>query len=223
LSERVSVVFGPSGGGKTTLLDLTAGILTPRRGRIRLDGELLFDSETGVNLPPEKRRLGYLFQDGALFGHLSVEKNLRYGLSRRGGGGPGFGEVVEVLEIAPLLQRPPGALSGGEKQRVALGRALLSNPRLLLLDEPLASLDGGLKERILPFLKRSVEHFELPVLYVSHFPEEFHHLADWVVLLEGGRVRAQGLPGDLIPGRTARPVRDPEGGDKDASDPRRDS
>jgi len=198
LSRAVSAIHGPSGSGKTTLLDLVAGLLRPERGWIRLDGETLFDARAGIDLPPERRRLGYLFQEGRLFPHLSVEGNLRYGLRRRRGNGPDLAAVADVLELSELLGRSPDRLSGGEKQRVALGRALLSNPRLLVLDEPLASLDGDLKERILPFLGRTVERFDIPMLYVSHFPQEVLHLADEVVLFEAGGLRAQGDPRRLL-------------------------
>lgn len=194
LDERVCAVFGPSGSGKTSLLDLIAGLRRPDAGRILLDGEPLFDSARGIDLRPEQRHLGYLFQDGALFPHLSVRGNLRYGLRRRGGGGPGLDEVVAVLGLEDLLERRPERLSGGEKQRVALGRALLSAPKLLMLDEPLASLDDGLKARILPFLSRTVAAFDVPMLYVSHSSEELRGLAERVILLEKGRISGEGEP-----------------------------
>lgn len=198
VAERVCAVCGPSGSGKTSLLDLVAGLRRPDRGFIRLDGELLFDAAAGVDLHPERRRLGYLFQDGALFPHLDVRGNLRYGLRRRGGQDPGFDEVVAVLGLGDLLRRETAKLSGGEKQRVALGRALLSAPRLLLLDEPLASLDGELKARILPFLSRTVEAFDLPMLYVSHSSTELRSLAERMVLLEKGRIYGEGAPASLF-------------------------
>jgi molybdate transport system ATP-binding protein len=190
LEGGVCLLHGPSGGGKTTLLDLLAGFLAPARGWIRLDGETLFDAEGGVDLRPERRRIGYLFQEGRLFPHLSVEGNVRYGLRRRrGDGGRGFDEVVDVLGLGGLLDRRPDALSGGERQRVALGRALLGRARLLLLDEPLAGLDPALRERILPYLARTFARFGLPVLYVSHFPGEVAGLADRSLRMEGGRLR----------------------------------
>ncbi len=198
VSERICAIFGPSGSGKTSLLDLIAGLRRPDRGRIILDGEPLFDSAAGIDLRPEQRRLGYLFQDGALFPHLSVRGNLRYALRRRGGEGPSEDEVVEVLGLGALLDRRPDALSGGEKQRVALGRALLSAPRLLMLDEPLASLDGDLKRRILPFLGRTVQSFGVPMLYVSHSSDELRSLADRVILLEKGRISGEGDPAELF-------------------------
>ncbi len=198
LGERVCAVFGPSGSGKTSLLDMVAGLRRPDRGRILLDGEPLFDSSMGIDLRPEQRHLGYLFQDGALFPHLSVKGNLRYGLKRRGGEGPEFDEVVATLGLEDLLERRPERLSGGEKQRVALGRALLSAPRLLMLDEPLASLDDELKRRILPFLSRIVSAFDVPMLYVSHSSAELRSLAERVILLEKGRISGEGDPAALF-------------------------
>lgn len=192
VDERVCGLLGDSGSGKTTLLDLVAGLRRPDRGRVRLDGETLFDAAAGVDLPPERRRLGYLFQDGALFPHLDVRGNLRYGLRRRGAGGPAEADVIEVLGLAPLLGRRCAGLSGGEKQRVALGRALLSAPRLLLLDEPMASLDGTLKRRILPFLARTVATFAVPMLYVTHDAGELAGLAERRVILDRGRIADTG-------------------------------
>jgi molybdate transport system ATP-binding protein len=198
IAARVCAVAGPSGSGKTSLLEAVAGLARPERGRIELDGCLLFDSATRVDLPPERRQLGYVFQDGALFPHLSVAGNLRYGLRRRRGPGPAWEEVVEVLGLGALLERRVTSLSGGERQRVGLGRALLAAPRLLLLDEPLASLDAELKRRILPFLARCVETFGVPVLYVSHSARELLTLADEAVLLAGGSVVAAGPPAALF-------------------------
>jgi len=194
LDHRATAIFGSSGCGKTTLLNLIAGLLRPERGRIVLDWDVLFDSKTGVDLPPEGRRIGYLFQEGRLFPHLSVTGNLRYGLRRGAGKGPGFEEVVHVLELETLLARRPERLSGGEKQRVALGRALLRAPRLLLLDEPLSSLDEDLKERILPFLTETIRHFDLPTIYVSHSSAELQRLAGQILRLESGKLTAQGEP-----------------------------
>jgi len=198
IAARVCAIVGPSGAGKTSLLEAVAGLARPERGRIELDGALLFDSATGIDLPPERRQLGYVFQDGALFPHLSVAGNLRYGLRRRQGPGPAWDEVVEVLGLVGLLERRVTGLSGGERQRVGLGRALLAAPRLLLLDEPLANLDAELKRRILPFLARSVEAFGVPVLYVSHSTRELLDLAEYAVLLAGGAVAAAGPPAALF-------------------------
>ncbi|MBC8367115.1 molybdenum ABC transporter ATP-binding protein [bacterium] len=205
LDQRVTAFFGPSGCGKTTLLNLIAGLARPESGRILLAGETLFDSEAGIDLPPERRRVGYLFQEGRLFPHLNVSGNLRYGLRRSKDGGALFEEVVEVLELHNLLHRQAQQLSGGEKQRAALGRALLRAPCLLLLDEPLASLDEDLKGRILPFLARTVGHFDLPMIYVSHSSAELRSLADHVKLLENGKIAGEGDPEVLFPGSTPFP------------------
>jgi len=198
-SHRVTVVFGPSGSGKTTLLGLIAGFLRPQQGRIVLDDRLLVDTPSGLVLPPEKRQIGYVFQEHLLFPHLTVEGNLRYGQRHRRGGRPMVWErVVEVLEIGPLLCRYPKSLSGGERQRVALGRALLSGPRLLLMDEPLASLDAPLKARILAYLDRIVAQWEIPTLFVTHSQAEVRRLAQWVVVLDAGRIVTAGSPDDAL-------------------------
>ncbi|WP_244311019.1 molybdenum ABC transporter ATP-binding protein [Roseomonas mucosa] len=195
----VTAVFGPSGCGKSTLLAAVAGLLRPREGRIALDGMVLFDSAARRMLPPEQRRCGVVFQDSRLFPHLSVDTNLRYGLRRapRGVDGPGFEEVVALLGIGHLLRRRPAALSGGERQRVALGRALLSRPRLLLMDEPLAALDAARKAEVLPFLTRLRDRLSIPLLYVTHAMEEVDRLADRLVLMEAGRVLAEGSVEEL--------------------------
>ncbi len=147
----ITALFGRSGTGKTTVINTVAGLLKPHRGRIVLDGETLLDTEAGIALPPHRRRLGYVFQDGRLFPHMTVRRNLTYGMRfARGGGGPDLDEVCALLGLTGLLDRRPGALSGGEKQRVAIGRALLARPRMLLMDEPLAALDAARKEEILP-------------------------------------------------------------------------
>jgi molybdate transport system ATP-binding protein len=190
----VTTIFGPSGCGKSTLLAAVAGLLRPAAGRIALDGTVLFDSGKGLMLPPERRRCGVVFQDSRLFPHLSVDTNLRYGLRRapRGATGPGFEEVVALLGIGHLLGRRPPALSGGEKQRVALGRALLSRPALLLMDEPLAALDAARRAEVLPFLSRLRERLSIPILYVTHALDEVDRLSDTLVLMEAGRVLASG-------------------------------
>ncbi|MDB5416071.1 MAG: molybdenum transporter ATP-binding protein [Rubritepida sp.] len=192
--EGVTALFGPSGCGKSTILKAIAGLLQPREGRVVLDGEVLLDTARGIALPPERRRCGIVFQEARLFPHLSVESNLRYGLRRapRGATGPGFDEVLALLGIEELLPRRPARLSGGERQRVALGRALLMRPRLLLMDEPLAALDGPRRAEILPFLARLREAARLPILYVTHALDEVDALADHLVLIEAGRVRASG-------------------------------
>jgi molybdate transport system ATP-binding protein len=186
----VTAVVGPSGSGKTSVLSVLAGLRRPRRGRIVLDGVVLFDTERGVDLPPEARRVGYVFQDHLLFPHLDVRRNLLYGWRRRppDARAVDFGRVVEVLELADLLERQPHTLSGGQRQRVALGRALLYGPRLLLLDEPLAFVDEALRERILAYVEKALEEWRLPALYVTHHPAEVERLATQVIRLEAGRV-----------------------------------
>jgi molybdate transport system ATP-binding protein len=195
----VTALFGPSGCGKSTILAAIAGLLRPDEGRVALAGEALLDTRARRFVAPERRRCAVVFQEGRLFPHLSVEGNLRYGLRRAPAGaeGPGFETVVALLGLGALLGRRPRALSGGEKQRVALGRALLSRPRLLLMDEPLAALDAPRRAEILPFLARLRDMEGPPILYVTHALEEVDALADALVLLEGGRVLAQGSPDEL--------------------------
>lgn len=184
----ITALFGRSGSGKTTVVNAVAGLLRPDAGRIVADGVTLFDSKT--NLPPHRRRLGYVFQEARLFPHLTVQANLNYGayFAARSGS---FDEIVGLLGLAPLLTRRPGTLSGGEKQRVAIGRALLSNPRLLLMDEPLAALDEPRKAEILPYIERLRDR-AIPVLYVSHSVSEISRIADTVVVLDQGRILQQG-------------------------------
>lgn len=179
----VTALFGPSGAGKTAVLNMIAGISRPDRGRIVIDDTVLFDSDQKIDLPPERRRIGYAFQDARLFPHLSVRANLTYGLrfSRAADRFVSLDQIAGLLGLGPLLGRWPVALSGGEKQRVAIGRALLSNPRLLLLDEPLASLDRTRKSEILPYLDRLKTELKLPMLYVTHSEDEIERLADHVV------------------------------------------
>lgn len=186
----VTALFGPSGAGKTSLIAMVAGLQRPDAGRIVLDGETLLDTETGTDLPPPRRRIGYVFQEGRLFPHLTVRQNLRFGawFAPKDAPGPDFDSVVALLGIEPLLARRPGRLSGGERQRVALGRALLARPRILLMDEPLAALDAARKAEILPFLESLRDESGLPILYVSHSQRETIRLATTVVGLDGGRV-----------------------------------
>jgi molybdate transport system ATP-binding protein len=183
-------ICGPSGSGKSTVLALVSGLLRPSRGVVRFDGETLVDTAAGVWVPPWRRHFALVFQDGQLFPHLSVRDNLLYGHRRRAAPARRFelAQVLELLEIGALADRRPAQLSGGERQRVALGRALLCSPRLLLLDEPLASLDLRLKEQILPFLRRVKEETRIPLVYVSHVPAEVEFLADRVLRIEAGRV-----------------------------------
>jgi len=190
----ITALFGRSGTGKTTVINAVAGVLHPSQGRISLSGEVLFDAGQGIALPLHKRRLGYVFQDGRLFPHMTVQRNLMYGarFARGVAAGPGLDEVCEMLGIGGLLARMPGTLSGGEKQRVAIGRALLSHPRMLLMDEPLAALDSARKEEILPYLERLRDHTDMPILYVSHSVSEVARLATSVVVLEDGQVVRSG-------------------------------
>jgi molybdate transport system ATP-binding protein len=189
-----TALFGRSGAGKTTLVNAIAGLLRPRSGRIVLDGETLFDAARGIHVPASKRHFGYVFQEGRLFPHLTVQQNLTFSrLFRRGPTAPGgFDHVVDLLGLRDLLHRRPGALSGGERQRVALGRALLAGPRALLLDEPLASLDARRKEEVLRYIELMRDEIRIPIVYVSHVVEEVVRLADTVVLMSDGKVVAAG-------------------------------
>lgn len=190
----ITALFGRSGTGKTTVVNAVAGLLRPRSGRIAIGGEALLDTAAGIDLPAHRRRLGYVFQDGRLFPHLSVRQNLTYGarFAPRGASGPSLDEVCALLGIEDLLERRPGALSGGETQRIAIGRALLSRPRMLLMDEPLAALDAARKEEILPHLERLRDNTTIPILYVSHSVAEVARLATYVVVLESGKVARAG-------------------------------
>src|SRR6201985_53951 len=193
----VTVLFGPSGSGKSTIISAAAGLLRPDQCRIVIDGQALADTSSGVWLPPERRRMGLVFQDARLFPHMSVATNLRFGLRRAAPGPVQYNEVVELLGIGALLARRPHTLSGGERQRVAIGRALLAQPHLLLMDEPLASLDAARKAEIFPYLARLATASRLPILYVTHALDEAVHLADSMVLVEAGRVVAHGTVSDV--------------------------
>lgn len=186
LDARAAALFGPSGAGKTTILDTIAGLRTPHRGSIVIDDRVLFSTESRINLPAHKRHVGYVPQDVALFPHMNVRRNLLFG--RHPGLSPDLDRVVGMLEIHPLLARRVTDLSGGERQRVAVGRALMSGPSLLLLDEPLAAVDVPLRRRILPYLRRVRDEMKIPILYVSHDRDEAEELADAVVTIEHGRV-----------------------------------
>jgi molybdate transport system ATP-binding protein len=190
----VVALFGRSGCGKTTLVDAIAGLLEPDAGRLRLGGETLLDTAAGIDVPAERRGIGYVFQDARLFPHRDVLGNLRYGEKRARGAQAAatLDEVVALLGLAPLLARRPGLLSGGERQRVAIGRALLARPRLLLLDEPLASLDAARRGEVLPYLEKLRERFAIPIVYVSHQFDEVLRLATHLVVMDGGRVIAGG-------------------------------
>ncbi|HWA02956.1 MAG TPA: molybdenum ABC transporter ATP-binding protein [Rhizomicrobium sp.] len=196
----VTALFGPSGAGKTSVVNAIAGLFRPREGRIVLGGRTLLDTGARLCIPPEERRAGYVFQDSRLFPHMSVEDNLRFGWRRAAtrAGPAEIAHVIELLGLGHLLKRPPRALSGGEKARVALGRALLSSPEVLLLDEPLAALDAARRGEILPYLERLRDETRLPMVYVSHLVEEVARIADEVVMLRDGRVAAQGPVFDLL-------------------------
>ena len=191
---RVTGLFGASGAGKTSLVNIIAGLLRPDRGTIALDDEILDDTTRGVHVPPHRRRIGYVFQDARLFPHMNVADNLDYGRRMNGIAADAAqnGRVTDLLDIGHLLDRRPGKLSGGERQRVALGHALLSKPRLLLLDEPLGSLDEGRKVEILPYLVRLRDEANVPMVYVSHDAAEMRQLATQIVMLRDGKVTALG-------------------------------
>jgi molybdate transport system ATP-binding protein len=186
----VTALAGPSGSGKTSIVNMVAGLIKPDHGQLLIDEEVVYDGAKNIDLPVHRRRVGYVFQDGRLFPHLSVARNLEYGrwMSGLKHDAAQFKRVTELLDIAMLLDRRPGALSGGERQRVALGRALLMKPRLLLLDEPLASLDATRKREILPYFIRLRDETKLPMIYVSHDAAEVKALANRVVMLDAGRV-----------------------------------
>lgn len=206
--KGIVALFGRSGAGKTSIINMIAGLLKPDRGKIELNGDVLFDAERGINIAPHKRRVGYVFQESRLFPHLSVRRNLEYGRRRAPAGeqGHGLDEVTEVLGIAGLLDRKPGSLSGGERQRIALGRALLSHPRLLLMDEPLVSLDLARKLEILPFIEEIRDRFGVPIIYVSHVMDEIIRLANTLVLIDDGRVAAVGSVEELTSRLDLRPL-----------------
>ncbi len=192
-ADGVTALFGPSGSGKTSIVSMVAGLVTPDRGRIVCNGTILFDSSRRISAPPHRRGIGYVFQDGRLFPHMTVAQNLDYG--RRMYRLPADAEererVVTLLDIARLLDRRPGKLSGGERQRIAIGRALLMRPQLLLLDEPLASLDTARKREIFPYLLRLRDE-TVPMIYVSHNAAELRRIATTIVRIDDGRVSGIG-------------------------------
>ncbi|MDR0633797.1 MAG: molybdenum ABC transporter ATP-binding protein [Azoarcus sp.] len=191
--KGVTALFGPSGSGKTTVLRCVAGLERAPGGFLAVAGKVWQDDANGIFLPTHERPLGLVFQEASLFPHLSVRGNLEYGMKRAGNArGEGFDTMLDLLGIRALLARDPGRLSGGERQRVAIARALLTRPRLLLLDEPLAALDMKKKQEILPYLEALRAELDIPVLYVSHAPDEVARLADHLVLIENGRVAASG-------------------------------
>ncbi len=195
----IVALFGRSGCGKSTTIDLIAGLLNPDAGHVRIDGTTLVDTHNDVSVRAEQRRLGYVFQDARLFPHFDVLGNLRYGLKRAKQVEQriGLDEVVSLLGLGALLERRPNQLSGGERQRVALGRALLSQPRLLLLDEPLASLDAARREEVLPYLEALRDRLSIPMIFVSHQFDEVLRLATHVVVLDRGQVAAQGSTSEI--------------------------
>ena len=186
IDSRAAALFGPSGAGKTTVLDTIAGLRRPRRGSIAIDDRVLFSSAAKIDLPPHERRIGYVPQDVALFPHMNVRRNLLYGSHDRSS--PNLDRVLAMLEIAGLMERRVTELSGGERQRVALGRALMSGPSLLLLDEPLEAVDVPLRRRILPYLQRVRDHLRLPIVYVSHDRDECEAFVHTVVRFKNGRI-----------------------------------
>jgi molybdate transport system ATP-binding protein len=195
----VLALFGRSGCGKTTTINVMSGLLKADEARVEVDGHVLVDTAAGIFVPPEQRRIGYVFQDGRLFPHMSVLRNLRYGLERTRTSQHtiGIDPIVGLLGLEELLQRQPHQLSGGERQRVALGRALLSQPGMLLLDEPLAALDAARREEVLPYLERLRDNLSIPMVYVSHQFDEVLQLATHVVLMDAGRIVAQGSPSEV--------------------------
>ena len=190
--SRVTAIFGPSGSGKTSVLNVIAGLLRPQRGRVVVDGTVLVDTTAGIFLPAYRRRIGYVFQESRLFPSLSVRGNLLYGrfFAARNDRYASVDEVIYLLDLGPLLRRGIQALSGGEKQRVAIGRALLASSRLLLLDEPLSSLDEKRKREVMPFLERLRDQARVPIVYVSHVASEIERLSGRVVSMSGGKVVA---------------------------------
>ena len=195
-ADGVVALFGASGAGKTTLADAIAGLVRPEAGRIVLEDRVLFDSEAGIDLRPERRRIGYVFQDGRLFPHLSVRGNLLYGhrFAPREGRYATLERIVTLLGLEALLHRRPGTLSGGERQRVALGRALMAQPELLLMDEPLAALDVPRKAQVIDYIERLRDEIGVPIVFVSHAVDEVARLAGTIVVMAGGRSRRRARP-----------------------------
>ncbi len=196
-STGITVFYGHSGAGKTSLINMAAGLLTPDEGHISVNGKVFFDSKEKINLPPEQRKCGYIFQDKRLFPYLSVKKNLLFA-SRKEEKSLGFDETVRLLGIAHLLKRKPVFLSGGEAQRVAIGRALLSNPEIFLMDEPMSSLDSERKDELIPFIGKLPMASGIPVIMVTHSYDEMIRLADYVVVLKGGKAVSCGTVNEVF-------------------------
>jgi molybdate transport system ATP-binding protein len=195
-NSRLTALFGKSGSGKSSITNMIAGLIKPAQGRIVVDGRVLFDSELRVNIPTHQRRIGYVFQDGLLFPHLTVEQNLNYGRKFNRSVSK-ISHIISLLGLEGLLKRKPINLSGGEKQRVAIGRALMSNPSLLLMDEPMASLDEARKLEILPYIEVLRDQTKIPIIYISHSINEVIRLAGDVVHIDAGKIIAQGSPQTL--------------------------
>ncbi|WP_070966442.1 molybdenum ABC transporter ATP-binding protein ModC [Vibrio sonorensis] len=202
-STGITAIFGRSGAGKTTLINAVAGLLTPRVGKISVGDHLLFDSQNGFSVPTHKRNVGYVFQEARLFPHMTVKNNLLFGVDTIDN--EHFNQVTSLLALSTLLTRYPAQLSGGEKQRVAIGRALLSKPQVLLMDEPLASLDLPRKREVLPFLEQLANDIQIPILYVTHSVNEILRLASNIVIVDGGRVVAQGSVEDVWSSQAMQP------------------
>ena len=196
IEGRAIALFGPSGSGKTSVLEAVAGLRTPRVGRIVVSGHVLFDSALGIDVPARDRKIGYVPQDILLFPHLSVEQNITYG--QREGRRPQLSMLLDLLDLGALIGRRVTSLSGGERQRVALARALFSGPAILLLDEPLAAVDGPRRRRIVDALLRVRDELSTPLIYVTHSPEEARTVSDWAIVIDNGSIVASGPPGDAI-------------------------
>jgi len=196
----ITALFGRSGSGKTTIINMLAGLDQPDHGVVRIDGQEVFNAGENINIPPERRHIGYVFQEGLLFPHMTVVENLKYGarFHKKTGNETDFHNIVDLLQLGNILNRRPKSLSGGEKQRVAIGRAILKKPDLLLMDEPLASLDDGLKTEILKFIERLRDELSLAIVYVSHSMEEVIRLADTIILLDQGKTIAQGSVEEIM-------------------------
>ena len=207
LSQKVTAFLGASGSGKTTLLNCISGTLTPDRGQILFGNETLYDSDSRINLAPEKRRIGYVFQEGHLFPHLTIKQNIRYGQPKTVQKNENYvSQILDILEISDLLERYPKQLSGGQRQRVAVARAINMQPSILLMDEPLASLDRGLKNRIIPYLYNIKQTYEIPILYVTHAISEVMALADEAYIISEGKITFNGEPHELLTTPSTLPI-----------------